>query len=64
MGLYARAALQNDIEGMISYPATHLGWTKDEIYVYAAHVRRELRGLKVHAYNNGAVIWGQKPLGS
>lgn len=62
VGLFGRAALHNDIEGMIGYMATQIGWSAEEITVYAAHLRRELRALKVHAYDRGLVIYGQKPL--
>ena len=62
MGLYARAALENDTEGAVGFMASQLGWTKDEIQVYAAQLRRELRTNKVHGFFRGNVVYAQKPL--
>ncbi|EFX00624.1 hypothetical protein CMQ_7626 [Grosmannia clavigera kw1407] len=62
VGQFTRAAIFNDIEGLVSVMATQLGWTPEEITVYAAHLRREMRGLNVHAYMHGCVAYAQKPL--
>ena len=57
-----RAALENDAEGAIGFMASHLGWTKDEVSVYAAHLRRELRTNSVHSFCRFNVVYAQKPL--
>ncbi|EFX01042.1 methyltransferase type 12 [Grosmannia clavigera kw1407] len=62
IGLYSRAAIENDTEGSVGLLAGQLGWSKEAIHVYAAHVRKELRALKSHAYYNSLVVWAQKPL--
>lgn len=54
--------MTNDVEGFISMMATQLGWSTEEISVYAAHLRRELRALKVHGYFHGGLAYAQKPL--
>lgn len=61
IGQYTRAAIENDIEGTVGFSATQLGWTREEITVYAAHLRRELRSGKLHGYYRCNVAWAQKP---
>ncbi|KAJ8127615.1 hypothetical protein O1611_g6021 [Lasiodiplodia mahajangana] len=62
IGQYARLALEQDIEGFIMYMWTNvLGWTREEIAVYAAHLRRELRSPNFHAYYPQRVVIGRKP---
>ncbi|KAK1992847.1 S-adenosyl-L-methionine-dependent methyltransferase [Colletotrichum falcatum] len=38
-----------------------LGWTKEEVYVLLAGVRKELKSTKLHAYLKFHVVYGQKP---
>lgn len=57
-----RVYVTNDVEGTVTLMATQLGWSKEQVTVFAAHVRRELRGLKIHAYNKAATVYAQKPL--
>ncbi|KAM5356939.1 hypothetical protein ACJ41O_003585 [Fusarium nematophilum] len=38
------------------------GWSKDDIQVYIAHLRREMRAGKSHAYYRQKVVWGRKPI--
>ncbi|KAJ8113809.1 hypothetical protein ONZ43_g5066 [Nemania bipapillata] len=62
IGQYARLALEQDIEGFIMYMwTTVLGWTREEIAVYAAHLRRELRSPQYHAYYPQRIVIGYKP---
>ncbi|KAI8171654.1 Secondary metabolism regulator LAE1 [Colletotrichum sp. SAR 10_86] len=39
-----------------------LGWSKPEVLVLCAHVRRDLQDTNIHAYWNGYVMYGRKPL--
>ena len=41
--------------------ASKLGWSKEEISVYAAHLRKELRAKQVHAYFRSNAVYAQKP---
>ena len=41
--------------------ATTLGWSRDEILVYIAHIKREVRSRKFHPYYRQKVVWGRKP---
>ncbi|KAK1762289.1 S-adenosyl-L-methionine-dependent methyltransferase [Phialemonium atrogriseum] len=61
IGLYTRAAIVNDTEGSVGFSASQLGWSREEVAVYAAHLRRELRSNKLHAYYRANVAWAQKP---
>lgn len=38
-----------------------LGWSKEEIEVKVAGMRRELRDLSIHLYTKVHVVYGQKP---
>ena len=38
-----------------------MGWSKDEIQVYAAHLRKEMKSGKFHAYYPQRVVVGRKP---
>ncbi|KAI1333891.1 S-adenosyl-L-methionine-dependent methyltransferase [Xylariaceae sp. FL0016] len=62
IGGYNRYAMEQDIEGLVLFIwSTVMGWSKEEIHVYAAHVRRELRSGKSHAYYPQRVLVGRKP---
>ncbi|KAI2626805.1 S-adenosyl-L-methionine-dependent methyltransferase [Xylaria nigripes] len=63
VGMYARLSLEQDIEGFLLYMWTKvLGWTKEEISVYAAHLRRELHNPNFHSYYPQCIVIGHKPL--
>ncbi|KAI8623198.1 S-adenosyl-L-methionine-dependent methyltransferase [Xylariaceae sp. FL1651] len=62
IGQYNRLALEQDIEGFIVYMwTTIMGWSIEEVSVYAAHLRRELRSPNFHAYYPQRVVIGRKP---
>lgn len=61
IGLYSRAAIQNDVEGIVGLPASHIGYSKEEVAVYGAKFRKELCDMKIHGYYTTNVAWGQKP---
>ncbi|KAI8674712.1 hypothetical protein NCS57_00369900 [Fusarium keratoplasticum] len=50
-----------DTEGFIVFVADMLGWSKEEVQVYIALVRRELRNTKNHAFFRLRSVWGRKP---
>ncbi|KAI1074859.1 S-adenosyl-L-methionine-dependent methyltransferase [Whalleya microplaca] len=63
IGQYNQLALEQDIEGFVVYLWTKvMGWSTEEIQVYAAHLRRELRSKKYHPYYPQTVMIGRKPL--
>ncbi|KAF4967018.1 hypothetical protein FSARC_5390 [Fusarium sarcochroum] len=62
IGKYARATLEQDIEGYVLFMANTVeGWTKEEVEVYISLLRRELRAGKMHPYYQQKVVWAQKP---
>ncbi|EON97139.1 hypothetical protein UCRPA7_7345 [Phaeoacremonium minimum UCRPA7] len=62
IGQFAQAALEQDYEGYVSYMANIvLGWSMDEVRVYCAHLRREIRSAKYHVFYRQRVVWAQKP---
>ncbi|KAH7310828.1 S-adenosyl-L-methionine-dependent methyltransferase [Stachybotrys elegans] len=61
IGRFARATLEQDVEGYVLYMATMQGWSKEEVTLYAAHFRRELRNTAIHGYFHMKVVWGKKP---
>ncbi|EFX01440.1 hypothetical protein CMQ_6382 [Grosmannia clavigera kw1407] len=61
VGLFIRAAWENDPEGFMGFMASTIGWSPEEITVYCAHMRRELRSLKIRLYYKCNVVWAQKP---
>ncbi|KAF4998984.1 hypothetical protein FGRMN_2783 [Fusarium graminum] len=61
MGKYTQFGLETDTEGFVLFMAHALGWSKEEIQVYVAHLRREIRTGKAHAYYRQKVVWGRKP---
>lgn len=54
-------ALEQDAEGSVLFMATMLGWTKEEITVFLAHFRREIRSKEIHSFFWQRVVWGRKP---
>ncbi|KAK1833663.1 S-adenosyl-L-methionine-dependent methyltransferase [Podospora conica] len=62
VGAYMQLAFEQDAEGTVLFMATTLGWTREEVGVFLAQFRREIRSKKVHGYFRQRVVWGQKPL--
>lgn len=61
IGTFGQLAGDADIEGYIMYPATSLGWSPEEVTVFAAHYRREVRDPRIHSYYRHNVVWARKP---
>ncbi|EFX06559.1 methyltransferase type 12 [Grosmannia clavigera kw1407] len=61
IGLYCRAMLETDTEGMIGRLANAVGFTPEQTTIYSALVRKEMRSLNVHAYYCAKQVYGQKP---
>ena len=38
---------------------TVLGWSKEEVSVFVAHWRRQVRSKKTHAFYRQRVVWGR-----
>jgi hypothetical protein len=37
------------------------GWSREQVLVYIAHLRRELRNNAIHGYFQLRVVWARKP---
>jgi ubiquinone/menaquinone biosynthesis C-methylase UbiE len=61
IGTYQRFATELDTEGSMLMVAALSGWSKEEVRVYLAHLRREWRNPNIHAYYRQKVVWAQKP---
>lgn len=62
IGIWGQTALEADIEGYVLFIANVIaGWTREEILVYIAHLRREIRSAKYHPYFKVKAVWGRKP---
>lgn len=62
IGVYMRATFEADPEGTVLFMASQVGWTREEVGVYLAHFRRELRSKSSHPYFRQRVAWGRKPV--
>lgn len=61
LGTLCMVALESDIEGYILFIANTLGWSREEIQVYIAHVRRDMLSLRFYPYYWQKIVWGRKP---
>ena len=61
LGTCTFASIGTDIEGYVTYMASLQDWTKEEVIVYAAHLRREMRNPAIHGYYKVKVVYGRKP---
>lgn len=63
IGQFVHAALEQDLDGYILYMASQLlGWTMDDVRMYCAQLRRELRNnKKYHPFYWARKVHGQKP---
>ncbi|KAJ4410301.1 hypothetical protein N0V85_003980 [Neurospora sp. IMI 360204] len=62
VGLYNYAAVTSDLEGVIQFLFQQvMGWSTEEIAIFAAHMRQEMKEQKIHGYWTWKVVYGQKP---
>lgn len=62
VGEFAQMCIEADIEGYVLFVChTVLGWSKEEVSVFVAHWRRQVRSKKTHAFYRQRVVWGRKP---
>lgn len=62
IGQFAQLVLETDVEGYILFMANTIGWSRTEIQVYVAQLRREIRLGKNHGYYRQRIVWGRKPV--
>ncbi|KAK7430702.1 hypothetical protein QQZ08_002746 [Neonectria magnoliae] len=62
IGQFSQAALEQDYEGYVLFMANMvLGWSKEEVSLYCAQLRREIRSGKFHPFYRQRVVYGRKP---
>ena len=61
LGQFTQLGFLQDPEGYMLFIANAVGWNRDEITVYLAHLKRELRSPKVHSFYRQRVVWARKP---
>lgn len=62
IGEWVHLLLDHDTEGYVLFITMTLGWTREQILVYIAQLRREMKSGKKKAYYMQKVVWGRKPL--
>lgn len=61
LGTLAQLVIESDTEGHILFMANTLGWEREEIQVYIAHLRRELRSNQYKPHYRSTIVIGRKP---
>lgn len=62
IGLWAHEATASSLSGLSIAIFTHgLGWSSDELEVFLANVRKDLRSSRIHSYWSIYVVYGRKP---
>ncbi|KAI5464511.1 S-adenosyl-L-methionine-dependent methyltransferase [Mariannaea sp. PMI_226] len=61
IGRFVQMSLEEDIEGYIQYMAGLLGWSDDQVTVYCAKLRNEIRSGHHHAWFRYKVVYGRRP---
>ncbi|KAL2861844.1 S-adenosyl-L-methionine-dependent methyltransferase [Aspergillus pseudodeflectus] len=63
MGAFNRLQQEEGLEGYAMYLyTTYLGWTREEVEVLLARMRKALRDPSIHAYQEYSVVWARKPV--
>ena len=61
VGSLNQLMVEEDPEGFVLALANTLGWSREEILVYIAYFRREVRSNKYRPYYWQKAVWGRKP---
>ena len=65
VGLYFQAVIMDGLEGVTLGPLCRgLKWSKEEVEVFLAGVRKDLKNSSIHSYCRMYTIYGQKPISS
>ncbi len=63
LGLWTRLHIEQGLENWCMAANTRiLGWTREEVLVHIAHVRRDLKRRDIHGYHEMRVVYGRKPV--
>lgn len=62
IGAWNLLQCREGLAGFMLAPYTRvLGWTAEEVEVFTAKVRNDLKDSRIHSYCNFHIVWGQKP---
>lgn len=62
IGDIAEWAMTTDLEGYVLYACNKvLGWSREEVQIYLAHLRKEMRSKRIHGYYRQRVVYARKP---
>ncbi|KAG7429152.1 Secondary metabolism regulator LAE1 [Fusarium oxysporum f. sp. raphani] len=61
IGQFGELFSTQDTEGLVLFVANTLGWTPEEVHVYIAKFRREIRDRRNHPYIRLKTVWARKP---
>ncbi|EEU36135.1 uncharacterized protein NECHADRAFT_72861 [Fusarium vanettenii 77-13-4] len=62
IGLFAQEVLEGDVEGHVLHVADLAwGWSKEQVTIYCAKLRKEIRSGKHHPYYRIKIVYGRKP---
>ncbi|KAI1275442.1 S-adenosyl-L-methionine-dependent methyltransferase [Xylaria sp. FL0933] len=62
LGAFSRLAMDQDLDGYAMYLFTNaLGWSEQQVTVYLARVRKEMRDMRIQPYFLVEVVYGKKP---
>ncbi|KAL2267876.1 hypothetical protein VTJ83DRAFT_5153 [Remersonia thermophila] len=61
-GAFFKLVLTSDLEGYVNFVwGNVMGWKPEEIKVYLAHLRRQMKDPKIHTYYPHRIVYGRKP---
>jgi len=61
IGQFTQLGFLQDPEGYLLFLANAMSWEREQTLAFLAHLRRELRSPKVHAFYRQRVLWARKP---
>ncbi|KAK1753953.1 S-adenosyl-L-methionine-dependent methyltransferase [Echria macrotheca] len=61
IGEFTQLTLEQDAEGYVLFLANTLGWSREQIIIYLATFRREVRSGQYRPFYRQKVVWGKKP---
>lgn len=60
-GRYFQAAILQDIEGTLMFIAHLNGWPQEQMTVFEARYRKEIKSKQIHGHFSQRVVWARKP---
>ncbi|KAF9778783.1 hypothetical protein IL306_003259 [Fusarium sp. DS 682] len=61
IGQFGELFSTQDTEGLVLFVANTLGWTPEQVHVYIAKFRSEIRNRRIHPYIRLRNVWARKP---